>query len=54
MEKQLAFFQMEENDNSTIWHGLPEQNRDKIESIFARILLKHLSSSLEEVRENEK
>ena len=54
MEKQLAFFQMEENDNSTMWHRLPEKNRDKIESIFAWILIKHLSSSLEEVKENEK
>ncbi len=53
MEKQLALFQVEENDDPTIWLWLPEQNREKIESIFTRILIKHLSSSLEEVEEHE-
>ncbi len=50
MEKQMAFFQMEDDDESTIWSQLPEENRRKIENIFARILIKYLSSSLEEVK----
>ena len=54
MEKQMAFFQMENNDESTIWPQLPEENRQKIEIIFARILIKYLSSSSEEVKNNEK
>jgi len=54
MEKQMAFFQMEDNDESTIWPQLPEENRQKIENIFARILIKYLSSSSEEVKHNEK
>jgi hypothetical protein len=54
MEKQMAFFQMEDDDESTIWPQLPEENRQKIENIFARILVKYLSSSLEEVKSHEK
>ena len=54
MEKQMAFFQIEADDESTIWHHLPEQNREKIEIIFARVLIKHFNSSLEEVRDHEK
>jgi len=54
MEKQMAFFQMEDNDESTIWPQLPEENRQKIEDIFARILIKYLSSSSEEVKNNGK
>lgn len=54
MEKQMAFFQMEDNDDTTIWPQLPEENRQKIENIFARILIKYLSSSSEEVKNNEK
>jgi len=54
MEKQMAFFQMEDNDESTIWPQLPEENRQKIENIFARILIKSLSSSSEEVKNHEK
>ena len=54
MEKQMAFFQMENDDESTIWPHLPEQNRKKIENIFARVLIKHLNSSLEEVKDHEK
>ena len=49
MEKQTAFFQMEDNDESTIWPQLPEENRQKIESIFARIIIKYLSLSSKEV-----
>jgi hypothetical protein len=54
MEKQMAFFQMEDNDESTIWPQLPEENRQKIENIFARILIKYLSSPSEEVKDHEK
>ena len=54
MEKQMAFFQMEDDDESTIWPHLPEENRENIEVIFARVLIKHLNSSLEEVRDHEK
>ena len=54
MEKQMAFFQMEDNDESTIWPQLPEENQQKIENIFARILIKSLSSSSEEVKNHEK
>ena len=54
MEKQMAFFQVEDNDESTIWPRLPEENRQKIENIFARVLIKSLSSSLEEVKDHEK
>ena len=54
MEKQMAFFQMEDNDDTTIWPQLPEKNRQKIENIFSRILIKYLSSSSEEVKNNEK
>lgn len=54
MEKQMAFFQMEDNDESTIWPQLPEENRQKIEIIFARILVKYLSPSSKEVKDYEK
>jgi hypothetical protein len=54
MEKQMAFFQMEDNDESTIWPQLPEENRQKIENIFSRILIKYLSSASEEVKNHEK
>jgi len=54
MEKQMAFFQMEDNDESTIWPQLPEENQQKIENIFARILIKYLSSSSKEVKNYEK
>ena len=54
MEKQMAFFQMENDDESTIWPQLPEEIREKIANIFARVLIKHLNSSLEEVSDHEK
>jgi hypothetical protein len=54
MEKQMALFQKEDNDEITIWPLLPEENRQKIENIFARILIKYLNSSLKEVKNNEK
>jgi hypothetical protein len=54
MEKQMAFFQMEDNYESTIWPQLPEENRQKIENVFARILIKYLSSLSQEVKDYEK
>ena len=54
MEKQLAFFQMEGNDGPTIWPDLPEENRQKIESLFAQILIRYLHSTLKEVKNDEK
>ena len=53
MEKQLAFFEVEEHDNLSIWYSIPEKARQKIEAIFADLLIKHISSSLEEVNKNE-
>lgn len=54
MEKQMAFFQMEDNNELSIWPQLPEENRQKIENIFAGILIKFLSPSSEEVKNHEK
>lgn len=54
MEKQLALFETEENNDLSIWTGLPEENKEKIETIFARILVKHLRLSLKEVRNHVK
>ncbi len=54
MEKQLALFEMEENNDLNIWPGLPKEKRKKIETIFAQILVKHLRLSLKEVRNHEK
>lgn len=54
MKKQLALFQVEENYDFTIWPTLPQENRQKIESIFAKLLIRHLSSFLKEVKEHEK
>jgi len=54
MEKQLALFETEEKNDLIIWPGLPEKNREKIETIFAQILVKHLRLSLKEVRNHVK
>lgn len=54
MEKQMALFQMEDNDEFTIWPQLPEENRAKIENIFTQILIKFFSSSPGEVKNHEK
>lgn len=54
MEKQLAFFPMEGNNDFTIWLDLPEENQEKIETLFAKILIKYLHLSLQEVKEHEK
>jgi hypothetical protein len=54
MEKQMALFETEENNDLTIWPELPEENREKIETIFAQILINHLRLSLKEVKNHEK
>ena len=54
MEKQLALFEVEENHDLTIWPQLPVENREQIETIFAQILIKHLSSSAKEGDDHEK
>ncbi len=53
MEKQLHVFQRRD-DCSTVWTGLPEENRQKIEGIFAELLIRCLSSILEEVKNDDK
>jgi hypothetical protein len=53
MEKQLHVFQRLENC-STIWPRLPEENRQKIERIFAELIIKHLSSLFEEIKDHDK
>lgn len=52
MEKQLTLFKLEENNDFSIWLSLPEENQRKIECIFAKLLIKHLSLS-KEVKEHE-
>jgi hypothetical protein len=54
MEKQLAIFPVEGSNDFTIWLGLPEENREKIESLFAKILIKYFHSLSKEVKEHEK
>lgn len=54
MEKQMALFQMEEKDESTIWPQLPEKNQREIENLFSQLLIKFLRSSSEEVKQNAK
>jgi hypothetical protein len=54
MEKQLALFNTEENDDLSIWLGLPEKVRQETETLFAKLLIKHLCESLKEVLNDEK
>lgn len=54
MEKQLAIFKLEEKDDFSLWYSIPEKTRQKIEDIFTNLIIKNLSSSLEEVKEHEK
>lgn len=54
MEKQMALFQMEEKDESTIWHQLAEKNQREIENLFSKLLIKVLSLSSDEVKQNAK
>lgn len=53
MEKQLAFFQIEEENDCQLWPELPEENRHNIETIFAKLLINYITASLEEVKGNE-
>jgi len=54
MEKQMALFQKEENDDSSIRNTLPQENREKIEDLFATLLIRYLYALSEEVTANEK
>ena len=54
MEKQMALFQTEENDDYSIRDKLPEENREKIETLFAMLLIRYLYSLSEEVTADEK
>lgn len=53
MEKQLHIFQGQD-DCSTVWPRLPEENRQKIEGIFAELLIGHLGSILKEGKSHDK
>jgi len=53
MEKQRALFATEENDESAIRNKLPEENREKIEALFATLLIRYLYSLSEEVTADE-
>jgi hypothetical protein len=53
MEKQLDLFRFD-NNCSSIWLGLPAETRQKIERIFAEVIIKQLGSSSKEVKDHEK
>ncbi|MGA7878765.1 MAG: hypothetical protein WCA08_24105 [Desulfoferrobacter sp.] len=53
MEKQLHLFRRDTNC-FTIWPRLPEENRQKIENMFAELIIKQLSSPAEEIKDHEK
>ena len=53
MEKQRALFQKEENDDSSIRDNLPREDREKIEALFATLLIRYCPAS-EEVTAHEK
>ena len=53
MEKQLDLFRLD-NNCATIWRALPAETRQKIESIFAEVIIKHLGSSSREIKDHEK
>ena len=54
MEKQMALFPTEGNDDSSIRNILPEENREKIEALFAKLLIRYCHSASEEVTAHEK
>ncbi len=53
MQKQLALFPMEEKDDPSIWSNLPMENRERIEHLFAKILIRYLHSVSQEVNAHE-
>ena len=53
MERQLHLFQPGDNC-SVIWQRLPEEVRQKIETIFSELIVEHLSSRSEEIENHEK
>ena len=54
MEKQMALFRTGENDDAPIWHNLPPEKREKIEALFAALLIRYLHAASEEVTAHEK
>jgi len=54
MEKQMALFRSGENDDSPIWKNLSAERREKIEALFAALLIRYLHSASEEVTAHEK
>ena len=54
MEKQRALFATEKNDDSSLRENLPQENREKIEDLFATLLIRYLYSLSEEVTADEK
>ncbi len=53
MERQLHLFQPGDNC-SVIWQRLPEEVRQKIETIFSELIVEHLSPRSEEIENHEK
>ena len=54
MEKQLALFKTEENDDCSVWSMVPEKVQEKTATLFAKLLLKNLCAPLKEVSTDEK
>ena len=54
MEKQMALFQTEGNDESSIRENLPQENRERIEALFAAFLIRYIYALSEEVTADEK
>ena len=54
MEKQMALFPTEGNDESSIRNNLPEEDREKTEDLFATLLIRYCLSASEEVTAHEK
>jgi hypothetical protein len=54
MEKQLALFKSEQENDFDLLQSLPPENRQGIEALFAELLLRSLGLSLKEVDKHEK
>lgn len=54
MERQLALFKSEKENDFKILQSLPAESRQRIETLFAELLLRYLGSSLKEVDKHEK
>jgi hypothetical protein len=53
MEKQLALFKTDENDDFSIFSQLPERVQRKTETLLAKLLIKQLCMPVEEVQKDE-